>query len=346
MKMHKPPFTLKEVKVELTHACLLKCVHCSSLADDLCTRQMTMDQCRRIITEASSMGVRDIAFSGGEPLLWRGLSHAVNHASSAGMEVSIYSTGNVDDATAIFDSLKIQGLSRVMFSVYSKTSNIHENITQVEGSLDKTFAAAQQCVSLGLHVEFHFVPMLNNYRELRGVVERARDMGVNRVSVLRLVPQGRASNYEKLQLKYEEHLALRQTMTDLIKEGHDIRVGSPFNILRMRKNPECCAGVDRMTISPDLTIAPCDAFKQITPEMIGVSEEYSSLTDVSLSDCWQKSPYLNKIREYLTTPFAKECGGCSTLKNCLSGCVAQKYHAYGNLTKQRDPMCMCSGSKK
>ena len=183
-----------------------------------------------------------------------------------------------------------------------------------------------------------------NYRELRDVVELARGLRVSRVSVLRLVPQGRASSYDKLKLNSEEHLALRQSMVGLIKEGHDVRVGSPFNILRMRKNPECCAAIDRLTISPDMTISPCDAFKQIPPSMLNLSIGIiTSLTDATLAECWQKSPYLNRVREYLTTPFAKECSECQSLKTCLSGCVAQKIHAYGDLVKRPDPMCLKQG---
>jgi radical SAM protein with 4Fe4S-binding SPASM domain len=95
-----------------------------------------------------------------------------------------------------------------------------------------------------------------------------------------------------------------------------------------------------LTISPDLRISPCDAFKQITPEMLGTSSEFYSLAKSSLVDCWEKSSYMQKIREYLTTPFAEKCSGCNTLENCLSGCMAQKFYAYGELGKRPDPMCL------
>jgi len=343
MKMHSAPFALNEIKLELTHACSLKCIHCSSLADNSCIRQMQWDECRQILSEASLIGVREVAFSGGEPLLWENLPDAVSYASNKNMAVSLYSTGNAPNALDILKTLKTAGLLRVMFSVFGK-KDVHEKITLVEGSFRTTFDSVQQCVSLGLHVEFHFVPMSSNYKELRAVVELARELGVNRVSLLRLVPQGRAAKHEYLQLKGDENLALRQSVIELIKEGHDVRVGSPFNILRVRKSPKCCAGIDRLTISPDMKISPCDAFKQISCTMLGVSDEYSSLNGYSLSDCWEKSPFLNKIREYLTTPFAEECGRCNMLEKCLSGCLAQKFHTYGALVKRRDPMCLSSGA--
>jgi MoaA/NifB/PqqE/SkfB family radical SAM enzyme len=54
--------------------------------------------------------------------------------------------------------------------------------------------------------------MSDNYKELRAVVKMARELGVNRVSVLRLVPQGRAANYENIMLTDDEHLDLRKSM--------------------------------------------------------------------------------------------------------------------------------------
>jgi radical SAM protein with 4Fe4S-binding SPASM domain len=340
MKMHAAPFVLKEIKLEVTHACQLRCVHCSSLADVACVRQMKWEECRRILKEAAEMQVAEVAISGGEPLLWEHLPKAIAYAAELGIDVALYTTGIAPNAASIFHALKAAGLSRVIFSVFGKEGECHEAVTLVEGSFDATMATMRYCVENGFTVEIHFVPMAANYGELRPVAELAREMNICRVSVLRLVPQGRGSNYDGLKLSYEANLALRKTIVELRDEGCDIRVGSPYNIMALKSNPECCAGIDRLTISPDLRISPCDAFKQITPEMIGVSDDYSSLGVDSLPDCWNKSVYLEKIRKYLTTPFAEVCGGCNALENCLSGCVAQKYYAYGDLAKRPDPMCL------
>lgn len=340
MKMHAAPFTLKEIKLEVTHACLLRCVHCSSLAGATCIRQMRWEECKRILKEASEMEVTKVDFSGGEPLLWGSLPNAIAYATEHGIDPSLYTTGIAPHAVAIFEALKAAGLKRVIFSVFGKEKERHETVTLVKGSFDDTLNSLKFCLKLGFNVEIHFVPMSINFEELRPVSELALELGVSRISVLRLVPQGRGSDYENLKLSFEENLALRKTITELRNEGHDIRVGSPYNIFMMRKNPECCSGIDRMTISPDLRISPCDAFKQITPEVIGITDDFCNLSDKSLVDCWEKSVYLQKIREYLTTPFAEKCNECKMLENCLSGCVAQKFYSYGKLAKSPDPMCL------
>jgi radical SAM protein with 4Fe4S-binding SPASM domain len=301
---------------------------------------MRWEECRRILKEATEMQVTEIAISGGEPLLWESLSQAIGFATELGVDVVLYTTGIAPNALSIFQALRVAGLSRVIFSIFGSEKEFHEAVTSVEGSFDTTMKSMRNCIDLGFTVEIHFVPLASNYRELRPVAELARKLGITRVSVLRLVPQGRGSDHERLKLSRDENVFLRHTITKLREEGYDIRVGSPYNILMLKTNPECCAGIDRLTISPDLRISPCDAFKQITPEMIGVSNDFSFLGDNSLTDCWEKSAYLQKIRDYLTTPFAEKCTGCNMLELCISGCVAQKFYSTGKLMKRPDPMCM------
>lgn len=305
-------------------------------------RQMDWRVCCRILSEAAAMGVAEVAFSGGEPLLWEHLNDIVRLASTHGMRVCLYTTGNVLNAEMLLDELHAAGLRRVVLSVFGADAQRHDAVTIVAGSYDVTIRAATHCVGSGLETEFHFVPMGCNSDELPMIAKQARALGVARVSVLRLVPHGRGAEVQGMQLTAAQNLKLRRSILDLRMEGHDIRVGSPYNFLMLREHPECCSGIDRLTIGPDLCIFPCDAFKHISPEKIGVGSEYSNLHDGSLAECWERSPYLQTIRQYLTTDFAQQCSACEALDHCLSGCMAQKFYACGELRKCPDPMCLMS----
>jgi len=340
MRWHRPPFELKEIKVELTHRCLLKCVHCSSKADDKCMREMDWPTCVRLLREAAEMGVRQVAFSGGEPLLWDRLDEAVRLARNHRMEVHVYTSGNAPDACASLSRLVGAGLRFVMLSLFGSKPERHDQVTTVRGSFAETLHATRHCVAEGLETEFHFVPMNNNFEELRDICELAKELGVLKVSVLRLVPQGRGAEGEDKQLNPRENRVLRRTIKCLRSEGHVIRLGSPYNFLMIRDNPRCCAAIDRITISPDLRVSPCDAFKGISPAQLGVDDRLYYLSGHSLHECWEESPYLNAIRRYLTTEFPQECATCAALERCASGCLAQKVHAFGSLVKRPDPMCL------
>ncbi len=340
MEWHKPPFNLKEIKLEVTHDCMLHCIHCSSLAETSTGRSMESTACKRILEEAADMGVKEIAFSGGEPLLWDHIQNAVTQAFSYGMRIFLYTTGNAQNAELILKNLHAVGLSRAMFSVFGENSQQHENITTYTGSYNKTIETVEYCLSIGLEAEFHFVPFSYNYQALTGIVKKAHQLGVERVSVLRLVPQGRGAEEKSGQLNHSQNIELLKTIKKLRRDGHDIRLGSPYNFLMLRDHPQCCSAIDRLTVGPELRISPCDAFKHISPEDIDVSPEFSNLNDSSLLECWEKSEYLGAVRKYLTTDFADTCQACQNLNSCVSGCMAQKYYEYGDLRKRPDPMCL------
>jgi len=296
--------------------------------------------CENILNEAKDMGIETIAFSGGEPLLLEYIPKAIEQAYQAGIKTHIYTTGNVPNAEETLQKLNGAGLSKIMFSLFGTNAEQHEEITKSYGSYNKTITAASYCVTIGLQTEFHFVPLNHNFRALPEIVSKARKLGINRVSILRLVPQGRGAGRRHEELSQDQNLELRKLIRDLRNDGYDIRLGSPYNFLMLNEKPQCCAGIDRITIGPDLRIFPCDAFKHISPDDVGVSSDYSNLSDHSLAECWEKSLYLGVVRKYLMSDFASECSVCKNLANCRSGCMAQKFYIFRELKKTVDPMCL------
>ena len=261
------------------------------------------EDCLRIISEAAKMGAKDVAFSGGEPLLWPHIFEAVNAAAKNQLKITIYTSGNAENFKDKAAHLHKLGASRFVFSIFGGTVTSHEQITRKAGSFERTKSAARDARDSGLIIEFHFVPMSNNYRELNDVAKLARQLGTSCISVLRLVSQGRASLLRGRILNRVQNLELRNQIQELRKSGLVIRTGSPYNFLMLNDKPGCWAAIDRLIIGPDLRLYPCDAFKRIDAmELVGTAN-LSSLSHSSLSDCWEKSPYLEAVRDYLTTDF-------------------------------------------
>ncbi len=340
MHWHKRPFILKEFKIEVTYQCGLNCIHCSSDARPSNSLQVSRDDCLRILSEAAKMGVEDVAFSGGEPLLWPHIFDVVNAASQNGLKITIYTSGNAENFRDRAKQLYSLGAYRFIFSLFGSTSTSHEQITRKAGSFECTKSAARDAHDIGLIIEFHFVPMSSNYHELSDVASLASQLGASRISVLRLVPQGRAALLQGRILNRVQNLELRRQIQNLRKSGFDIRTGSPYNFLMLNDKPGCWAAIDRLIIGPDLQLYPCDAFKRINAvELVGTAN-WSSLSSSNLSDCWEKSPYLEAVRDYLTTDFSEPCNSCRLVEKCVSGCLAQKTIVCNAIKKQPDPDCL------
>lgn len=340
IRYHSPPFNLREFKVEVTYRCTLNCIHCSSDARPSNALEIQKEDCLRILAEAIEMGAKEVAFSGGEPLAWPHLIDAVEVASRGKLKVGIYTSGVVSDFKARATELFKRGAQRFIFSVFGRDAISHERITRIAGSFKLTCDAATAARAVGAATELHFVPLSTNFRELPDVAILSKKLGADKVSVLRLVPQGRATLLRDRTLTKVQNQELRRLIVELRKDGFEIRTGSPYNFLMVNNSPECRAAIDRLIVGPDLRLYPCDAFKQVRAEDISGTLSFSSVKDARLRDCWAQSPFLQAVRTYLTTPFAPSCAGCGVLEPCLSGCLAQKVIAYGNMDKRPDPDCL------
>jgi len=342
MRRHQRPFNLKEFKIEVTYRCDLNCIHCSSDAHPSNSMEMARDDCLRIIADAAKMGAQDVAFSGGEPLLWPHIFDVVEAATKHRLKVTIYTSGNAEDFKPKAVRLHDLGTSRLIFSIFSVTAVSHERFTRKAGSFERTKTAMHDARAVGLPTELHFVPMSGNYRELVDVAKFAHKIGADRISVLRLVPQGRAALVRDRGLNRVQNLELRRQIQALRKEyGNDfVRTGSPYNFLMLKEEPKCSAAIDKLIVAPNLRIYPCDAFKNIGSKELVNSEDWSCLVSASLPECWRKSPYLEAVRTYLTTDFEPPCRGCKMIEKCVSGCLAQKTITNNSLAKKPDPDCL------
>lgn len=82
-------YVLEELKIEVTYKCPLSCVHCSSNAGASNDLNISEAKCLEIIHQAKEMGVKEIAFSGGEPLIWSGLSNCIRLCTKYGISDSV-----------------------------------------------------------------------------------------------------------------------------------------------------------------------------------------------------------------------------------------------------------------
>ena len=332
---------LNEIKIEVTYNCPLSCVHCSSDANPEHQLSMSIEKCIEIINDALSIGVKEITFSGGEPLVWNGIKDAIIYSKKVGLRCGIYTSGNCVNLEELLGELGIAGVDKLIFSIHSDNEKEHNRVTRKADSFKNTLKAIAIARSLETITEIHFVALASNYKRLTNVVELAQANGVKRVSVLRFVPQGRGLLIsDKDTMNKAQNLELKNIITELRGRGFDIRTGSPFNVLFLNENPKCMAAQDRLIVAPDLNIYPCDAFKQISCETIVAGDEYSKLEKYSVEECWEKSRYFELVRNAILAAPTEPCQSCKSYQMCLAGCLAQKYLYYSSLCKNPDPACL------
>jgi MoaA/NifB/PqqE/SkfB family radical SAM enzyme len=317
---------IREIKIELTQQCPLACVHCSSSSSSKTLRHLSSEVVHQVIRDARILGVRNLSFSGGEPLIYPWLSEVLAECKKEGMRTQIYTSGVASSRLSPLSkegaaALSALGVERLIFSVYSTDRSVHDSITGFP-SLDITIEAITNAGASGLECQIHFVAFRRNYQDLVSVAALAEQLGVSKISVLRLVPHGRARNIfaeENLTCEEYQHLAscvYRIRATSRVK----IRLGSPMNMLGVDDTP-CTAASGSLTIDFRGRVFPCDAFKGY--DFPG--DESLSIVQLPLSEVLARSQFLTDIRDAVART------------GNHAGCVAQAAFRTGTVASDADP---------
>ena len=126
-------------------------------------------------------------------------------------------------------------------------------------------ASLRKAIDCGIPVECHIVPNKINLDSLSDTAHQLLDMGVKRVSFLRLVPQGNAvDNWACLGLDQEDLAQLRALLGQLHSEPQSeckYRFGVPFSEVSSL-GQTCQAGISKVLVRWDGLCFPCEAFKE------------------------------------------------------------------------------------
>jgi len=226
-------------------------------------------------------------------------------------------------------------VNAIIFSLHSHVAAVHDQITTKQGSFNLTTAAISNAVNAGLNCEVHTVPMTINYKDISGLVKLGEELRVSRISFLRLVPQGRCIYNLHLMMNYIQVREFVNVLKNLDSPLLDIRKGAPYKCLFFENAGDCSAGIDKILVSPDGSVHPCEAFKFSTSE--------SNINNNPLEDIWLNDPLLNKIRS-ADVDSISTCCECEMNDVCHGGCPGQRYLAYDTMERGPDPLCLILNS--
>lgn len=338
--------SLSEIKIELTYQCDLKCIHCSSEGSPELLEKISFNKAKDIVRSAVDLGVRQISLSGGEPFIWDDLKELIDFISQYQIKQNIYSNGISDNFKTIINNIPKDNIAFI-FSLHGARETTHDSITNSIGSFERSIDSIKLSKKLGFKTEIHFVPMRTNYQEIENLIKLLKEININKISLLRFVPQGRGAINRDLDLNKKQYYQLKESILKLKNNSFEIRTGSPLNFLTINEQTVCTSGINKLIIAPDLSIYPCDAFKQVSSEKLLGEDKYSSLKKYSLKECWLKSKYLNYVREILKRDYQEPCKSCKYLDKCQSGCLAQKFLYYNDVSMSQDPLCLiCNNALK
>jgi MoaA/NifB/PqqE/SkfB family radical SAM enzyme len=325
-----------------TYKCNLRCISCrcpaiSRYFDD--SQSLTMQDYQRLISQFHTLGGRNIAVFGGEPLLCSNIFEILSCANSYNMHTSISTNGLLLTKTTTKDLIDA-GLNQLTLSI-DGTGPVYDTIAgaarfdKLVESLEALTQAMKSSGSSSMNVGIHTTVMRHNVTNLNDILSLARRFGINDVSFqyLSIVSDSiNAATEERLGIKLEatknhwniekelligraDLVSLRHEVLELKRNSH--RGGSRISIDpvlddrydemsiicgNFRLALRCTALWDAIFVGPNGDISLC-------PMLTHGSVANTRTT--RLDEYWHGNPMLKRARTLMRKErYLPICGGC------------------------------------
>ncbi len=289
------------VHIDLTWRCNERCIHC--YLDHDSADELTLDELRKLLDSMADAGVFFVTFSGGEIFLRKDLEQIVAHARARSFDIKLKTNAILigPEQAAWISRL---GVHQVQVSIYSHRHEIHDGITKVGGSLDRSLRAISRLRAQGVRVVVACVLMKQNAADFEGVRKLAAELGAEFTLDPTITPH--LDDYGALldlNISREELASLFHSPA--LTGGADICAPpTPVGDDALDSTP-CSAGHTSCYISPRGELWPCVQF----PIVCG------SVRNSAFIDIWNESRQLREVRAIRARDLTT-CSGCGHVGSC------------------------------
>ncbi len=329
-----PPLALL---AELTHRCPLGCPYCSNpLTLDRVRDELDTATWLRVIDEAAALGVLQIHFSGGEPLVRRDLATLIGHARAAGLYTNLITSAVLLDEARLA-TLAAAGLEHVQISVQDTAPANADRIAGYDGGHGKKLAAAGMVRAAGLALTINAVMHRQNLAHLPEMIELALALGAGRLEVAHVQYYGWALANRPSLIPRREEVRAAVVVVAAARERLKGRLVIDHVVpdYYARRPKACMGGWARqfVNIAPSGLVLPCHAAQGI-PGM-----RFDSVKERSLGDIWAGSEAFERFRGTAWMP--EPCRSCERREIDFGGCRCQAMALTGD-AGATDPACALS----
>jgi AdoMet-dependent heme synthase len=293
------------VHLDVTYRCNERCVHCYLDHDD--HGEMTTTEIRGVLDQLADAGVFFLTFSGGEVFMRKDFLDLVEYARSLMFSVKVKTNAfmiHEKEAQRLHD-LAVQD---VQVSIYSHRPEVHDAITLLPGSLQRSLTGIRLLRSYGVKVIIANVLMMRNLNDYAEVKNLAKELGAEFTNDPTITPM-MDGNRSVLQLGLgvpQLHDVFRSS--ELVGEVDEFCAPPPDVTDDALNQVPCSAAHNACYISPYGDVFPCVQF----PLPSG------NVRRQKFIDIWLHSDQLNEVRSIRLhdLPVCSGCGHAGTCTRC------------------------------
>lgn len=298
------------VQLDLTYRCNERCVHC--YLDHHDHGEMTTTEIKHLLQDMADAGVFILTLSGGEIFVRKDIFEIIEHARRLMFCVRLKTNATLigeQEATRLRDL----AIESIQVSIYSHRADVHDAVTLLPGSLERSLKAIRFLKAHGLKVIIANVLMTHNAGDYAKVRRLAADLGVECTLDPTITPM-MDGDRSVLSLGVD-HDALSEVFRDeeLVGDAESFcAIPAEVGEDDLESTP-CSAGHTACYVSPYGDVFPCVQFPLPTGN---VRREH-------FIDIWRHSTQMNEVRS-IRVKDLPTCSSCTHASSC-SRCPGLAY---------------------
>lgn len=265
---------------EITYRCNHTCPYCYNAIDPR-FKELTTDECVRVVNLMADFGTLFLTLTGGEPLLRKDFFVIAEEAKRRHMAVRIYTNGFLIDE-AMAERMKRLGPLEFGISIHGADGPTHDRETRVRGSLDRLVAGVRHLKARGLKVILKTPITSWNQHQVRDIKALSDSLGCPMLfdPIITARDDG---NRDPLRYAAGEDF-LRRWFSDEFKDCRPDK--NPWRRDLGSEESNCKVGSGTYAIDPYGFIYPCVAWRR----------RLANVRDVrSLAELWDTSKELEDV---------------------------------------------------
>ena len=295
---------LRSIHIEIADACNERCIHCY-IPNERKNNVIDSSLFYRIIEEGRKMNIIHVTLSGGEPLLHKDILGFLKKCRKLELSVNVLSnlTLLTDD---IISEMKKNSLLSVQVSLYSMDAVVHDSITKLNGSFEKTKAGILRLCDEGIPVQIS-CPIIKQNKDSYGDVLHwgwAHNIAVAIEPVIFATYDHSGCNLEN-RLSIEE---VDDVLTVQMQEGYaeSIRKTAKDKEKLTENDPICSVCQYSFCVMASGKVFPCAGWQN---NVIG------DLNHQTVQEIWETSEKIKKLRQIKRSQFS-QCVDCKDRGYC------------------------------
>lgn len=321
---------------ELTLACNLRCDHCGSAAGFPRPSELSTKEALGICDQLPELLVREVNFTGGEPLVRRDWPQIAMRLCELGIVTKLITNGVLLGPDTVA-KLKDAGIERIGVSLDGLEAT-HDRIRGRPGLFRHILVEIERLLKADVAVTAITTVTAINVGQLPAVFSLLRALGVDFWQFQPIFPLGRARQCAYLSLSEADYMRLGQFAQHYGEESKrgvpTFLPGDSFGYYTDydRREPGwggCSAGLLLCGITSDGRVKGC----------LSMPDEFAEgdLRQRDLWDIWFDPDAFAYNRRFTTADLGPYCHTCPLAQRCRGGCTSMSYSATGRA--HNNPFC-------